>query len=101
MPPTRVSDVRELNLSENLTRSIEKTIFDNKMSWDLWIESAAGFGELRDSLKKRGYKNVPFHSSPAHKVKNKKVVKSKKEIKNITPNIAKLKPYKTMLRRKN
>lgn len=98
--PTRVPDVKALNLSKNLENKIMKQSHQDRMEWELWIESAANFAELRDSLKKRDYKELPFCSSPQYISEEEKVVNSTNEIKKVD---IKINPplIKTMLRKIN
>jgi len=39
---------------------LEKIYHPNRMDWELIIEEASSFSELRDILRKRGYKFVPI-----------------------------------------
>lgn len=64
--PTRVADIKKLNLPPKLTKEISETVHDNRMMYEPWIESANSFGDLKQSLKKRGYRNLPLNQSPMH-----------------------------------
>lgn len=99
--PTRVMDVKSLNLSKNLENKIIKQSNQDKMEWELWIESATNFSELRDSLKKRGYKELPFCSSPQYISEEEKVVSSVNEIKKAEIKINPPNKIRTMLRKTN
>ena len=61
VPPTRVKDIKALNLPSHLERQVIKRVHKERMLWELWIDSAEDFTELRESLKRRGYKNLPTH----------------------------------------
>ena len=58
--PTRVSSIVELNLSPELSGRISKEAYDNRMSHELYAESAESFNELKASLEKRGYSSLPM-----------------------------------------
>ena len=36
------------------------------MEYEPWIESAETFGDLKKSLTKRGYRNLPLQQAPKH-----------------------------------
>lgn len=59
-PPVRVTDLSILQMPITWQNTIEKIIFDNRMMWEPWIESAETYDELRSKLKKRGYTEVPI-----------------------------------------
>jgi hypothetical protein len=63
LPRSRVEDVKSLHLPDSLEIGLIKTIFDNRLEWEVWIESAKNFGELKDRLNKRGYKHIPMHTN--------------------------------------
>lgn len=58
--PTKVKNISDLNLNPKITKIIENEYNLNKMQYELYVESAPSFDELKDSLKKRGYKNLPI-----------------------------------------
>ena len=60
--PTRVSSVQALGLSKDLSSKISLAIHEDRLLWEPWIEAADSFNDLRNSLKKRGYK-TPRRSS--------------------------------------
>ena len=64
-PPTRVKDIKALNLPGDVERQVSKQAHKERMLWELWIEGAENFIELRKNLKKRGYKNLPLHAPPS------------------------------------
>ena len=63
---TKISDLRTLNLKSNVHNIIEKEFLKNKMNYDLYAESANSFNDLKSSLRKRGYKNLPMHQLTEH-----------------------------------
>ena len=69
VPPTRISGIDGMNLPTNLSEEITGTIERERMLFEPWIETASSFQDLRDSLKRRGYKNIPNHISPLHEAR--------------------------------
>jgi hypothetical protein len=47
-------------LPPNIKETILFEINKNKLIYDVYIESASSHDELRESLLKRGYKNIPL-----------------------------------------
>ena len=62
--PTRLTDVRKLNISKDKESAIYQIMQTNYMDWEMWIESADTFKLLKDRLRKHGYKNLPIHGKP-------------------------------------
>lgn len=91
--PTRLdtSGLKSLQLPEAWYTQINQIIYDNRMLWEPWIQSWDDtFEQLRVSLKKRGYTNIPISPQPeftSSTVTNQKV------------NISYLPQRKTMLRK--
>lgn len=66
-PPNRLTENLQsynLNLSDTWTHQLSETIYDNRMLWEPWLESASSYEELRSKLRQRGYKNIPMIDSP-------------------------------------
>ena len=99
-PATKINDLSTLNLPEHLEKPIEKEIYDNRMLWEPWFEGAESYNDLVDSLKKRGYRNLPLHSGNKYKFSKQKFVKNKSDIDNPKIDLKK-DQKKTMIRRKN
>ena len=91
-PPTRISGVDGMNLPVSLANEITGTIDRDRMLFEPWVESASGFNELRSSLGRRGYKNIPINLSPLHEARGSFEQKP-------APRIKQLSKRKTMLRR--
>ena len=68
VPPSRVPDVARLGLPRDLTARLQQSIYEERMYWEPWIESADTYGDLVESLRKRGYTNVPVNPIIRHKV---------------------------------
>ena len=62
MPATRVNDIPALNLETTIQKNLENSVFVNRMLWELWMESANSFENLKQNLRKRGYSGLPIHS---------------------------------------
>ena len=56
---SRLENVEQLRLPTDYTEYIKKSIYDNRMLYEPWIESASNFLQLRSQLKLRGYSNLP------------------------------------------
>lgn len=61
---SRLENPETLNLPSNMTDQLVQLIYDNRMLWETWIESADTFEDLRAALKDRGYSNIPLSSQP-------------------------------------
>ena len=78
--PKKIDDVSVLGLPENTQEKISDIIKEHKMLWEVWMESAKDFQELKKKLKSRGVKKPPMHSAPINRSKsivNSKAVKKK------------------------
>jgi hypothetical protein len=60
----RVDDIGPLQLPVGWETQLEQIVFDSRMLWEPWIESADTFDDFRASLKIRGYSNVPVSAQP-------------------------------------
>lgn len=59
---SRLNDLADLPLPNGWNEQINQIIFDSRMLWEPWIESADSFEELRLNLKIRKYSNIPTRS---------------------------------------
>lgn len=64
MPPARVADLGILQLPHEVKAELDSLIYGNRMEWEPWLQSANSYQELKESLQKRGYSNLPVHSMP-------------------------------------
>lgn len=64
IPVVRVKDLNVLNLPDTYTQKLSEIIYDSRMQWEPWIESAESFDEVKKKIKKRGYTNIPISFSP-------------------------------------
>ena len=60
----RLNDLKQLELEFQHEVNLTQITLDNKMDWELWIESASSFKELKQHLTKRGYKGMPMNDKP-------------------------------------
>jgi hypothetical protein len=58
--PTRLTDSSILKLPQEWERRIEQIIYEHRMNYDAWIESASDFEELKTKLADRGHSNLPM-----------------------------------------
>ena len=61
---TRINDLSILKLPIALHDKINNEVYQNRMLWELWAESAENFGELKEKLQTRGYTSLPLCCSP-------------------------------------
>lgn len=87
----RINDLNGLGLPENWLTVIKKTSHENRMLWELWIESFQDFEKFKAALYGRGYSNIPMNPQP-------EITLSKTEMPNL--HLASFSSRKTMLRKK-
>lgn len=56
---SRLTNVDDLKLPADYKDFLKNTIYENRMSYEPWIESATNYSSLREQLKARGYSNIP------------------------------------------
>ncbi len=61
---SRIQNVDTLGLPPDWTTALNQIIYDNRMLWEPWVESADTYEDLKDSLRLRGYKNLPMSGQP-------------------------------------
>lgn len=61
--PTRIKDVSSLGLNSELEFKINSILEKEKMNWELFLESADSYKDLKTSLKNRGYFNLPMFTN--------------------------------------
>lgn len=57
-PPTRLTDLKSLQLPAGMHDSIERIFHENRMYWEPWVESASDYAELRKKLQTRGFQRL-------------------------------------------
>ena len=65
----RVDDIKSLHLPPDIELALQKTIQEYHLSWEMWIEEALDFNDLKNKLQKRGYKNIPLHADQLNPLK--------------------------------
>lgn len=60
----RISDLTPLNLPLSMQTEITQLIYDERMLWEPWVESADTFDDLHLRLKNRGYTSLPINGQP-------------------------------------
>ena len=56
---SRLTNVDDLKLPADYKDFLKNTIYENRMNYEPWIESATNYSSLREQLKARGYSNIP------------------------------------------
>lgn len=64
---------------------LEQTVHEHRMEWELWAESAESWPEFRETLSKRGYRNLPMASGVG--------------VRELVPSVRGLPNQKTMMRK--
>lgn len=59
--PSRINDIKTLNLPPDWTTNISQIVTESKMLWELWIQSADSYNALIDTLRIRGFSNIPIN----------------------------------------
>ena len=59
--PTRVRDLNRLGLNRELFQKVASETQQNKMTHELYFESAPSLERLMDSLRERGYTHLPMN----------------------------------------
>jgi hypothetical protein len=94
IPSTRVQDIKSLRLSQELENDLAKTIYEQRMLWEPWLESADSYESLKAALKTRGYSNLPMQADAIHTPRTVVIEK------NDGTKISKANHTKTMIRKK-
>ena len=61
---SRVESLDKIGLPEDWHTKIKQVSHDNRMLWELWVESFERFEDLRAALHERGYSNIPMSPQP-------------------------------------
>ena len=56
----RVEDISRLGLNPQVSATVAREAYENRMEYELFVESAESFDDLRISLQNRGYSNLPL-----------------------------------------
>ena len=77
--PTKILDIDKIGLEPELENNIINYYHNYRMHWDLYVETSDSFKSLKQSLKNRGYYNLPLLPSNLFQEKFEPVVNSIKE----------------------
>lgn len=61
---TRLSDANQLSLNFTHATAINQLAQADRMDWELWIESAPSFKDLKQQLANRGFRGMPMNDKP-------------------------------------
>lgn len=86
----RIDNIDQFNLPDDWTTKIKQITYDNRMLWELWIESFDSYNDLKAALNARNYSNIPMSPQPEI---------SASRIKMPTANLKNIPVRKTMLRK--
>lgn len=61
--PTKLEegDMKSLNMSPQLSSELLIQLRDNRMEYELFLETAENFEQIKSSLRARGYSKIPNH----------------------------------------
>ena len=61
--PTKLDQhgIASLNMNSQAASIVSKEAWNNRMDYELYMESASSFEELKSSLRARGYSHLPSH----------------------------------------
>lgn len=62
--PERYSSFFKIPFDLNVLNRIEQIIYNNRLEWEPWIESANNYDDLKTKLIKRGYSGLPMRAQP-------------------------------------
>jgi hypothetical protein len=102
IPATRIQDIKILGLPHDLESNIIQAAYDERMLWELWMESADDYKTLLEQISRRGYVNLTPHPTVRYAANSTNVlhaVKGLKASKQSTRIVSQTIPQrKTMLR---
>lgn len=88
----RLENIDHLNLPADWSTKIKQTVHDNRMLWELWIESFDDYEQLKAALLGRGFSNIPMSPQPEMRI-------SMKEVPNL--NLSRIATAKTMIKKRS
>lgn len=66
----KIEQINEINLPNEIINSIKEEYKKNKLIWEIYLESSDSYEELKKSLFRRGYKNLPLHQITLNIIKS-------------------------------
>ena len=92
-PASRIKDITLLHLPQAFSEKLKDSITQYGRDYDVWIESAVNFEDLKTKLKKRGYTNL-YYSLPLHPFEYESTYNT------AAPDLKRVRPiYKTMVQK--
>lgn len=64
LDPIKLDNIKRLTLPESWEGKIFTYIEQNKIYWEPWIQTNSDFEDLKKSLRKRGYSDIPANGQP-------------------------------------
>jgi len=64
LDPTKLDNIKRLALPESWEGKIYSYLEQNKLYWEPWLQTNDNFDDLKNSLKKRGYSDIPSNGQP-------------------------------------
>lgn len=64
-PAGRITDLSALPVPDDLRAALVEAVERKKMQWEPWVETAGSVWELYESLRRRGYQNIPVQGNPS------------------------------------
>lgn len=64
LEPIKLDNIKRLTMPESWEGKIFTYIEQNKIYWEPWLQTSDDFEELKKSLKKRGYSDIPANGQP-------------------------------------
>lgn len=63
MKSGRIDNLSSLRLPNDIQEHVNYLAHENRMFWEVWIDPAGSYHQLKEILYKRGFKNVPVSSN--------------------------------------
>jgi hypothetical protein len=58
------SNISLIGMPTTILPAVQQEIYDNRMLWQAWLETADSYESFRVRLTKSGYTNIPLSSQP-------------------------------------
>lgn len=66
---SRITSTNSLQLHPTIIAELDRIIYENRFLWEPFIESSKTFDDFRESLKKKGCKEIPISEIPEITIK--------------------------------
>jgi hypothetical protein len=64
VPPTRLQEMTGMSLPTTNVQKLTEIVYESRLEWEPWIESADSFDNIKEKIKRRGYTNLPISFIP-------------------------------------